>query len=248
MKVIDLAAPRTIAMQFGARTYTWTFRRLLRSDWESFFRGFETETVQMLGQQDEIFEIETSLVELARETVIEVEGYAMPATGDWRRMLPNGHLKAFGLALRDVRTSADAEDEAIALTELHEVRLDCVWSRDPQGADGAMQEFTGLVHRLSPPTVKQQRAFNRASNTHRVVGDDRGGRTIYPARQRLMIDFYDELIHSVDEAYQVDGVPLATRDAAIAEMDACHKVAAVQGFLNAGGTGRIVMAKGKRAE
>jgi hypothetical protein len=233
---LELAEGRVIEMLFAGRPYRWTFRPVTRSDWEKFFQAFESETVQMAGEQIETFEIETGLVELARTCVQSVDGYKLPESGDFRPMLPRGHLKAFGLALRDVTVSKISNNEPIALTELHEISIDCTWSLGP---DGKMVRWSELKHRFNAPSLKQMRAFNRASNTFRIIGDDRGGRTRYPAKQPLMMDFYDELIHSVDLSYSFHGEPLQDRQAIVRHMDAAHKVAAVQGFLNAGGSGRI---------
>jgi hypothetical protein len=234
---LDLAVTRVIAMQFGKQTYTWTFRRILRADWEKFFRSFDTETVTILGEQTETFEIESGLVDLARTCVVDVEGYKLPSDlpEKWQSMLPLGHLKQFGQVLRDVRAVQPADDAPLALTELSEVMLDCTWSEN--------KVWRGLVHRFRTPTLAQQRTFNRACGTYRIVGNDRGNKTIFPARQALMMDFYDELIESVDESYVFDNAALSTREEIVAHMDCCHKVAAIQGLLNAGGAGTVTKDK-----
>jgi hypothetical protein len=230
--MLDLVTGRIIAMQFGARTYTWTFRRILRADWEKFFRSFDTETTTILGEQTETFEIESGMMDLARSCVTSVAGYAMPETGDFRAMLPLGHLRAFGVALRDVSASAADDDAPIALSELAEISLDCTWSEN--------RLWRGLLHRFRPPTLQQQRKFNRACGTYRILGNERGNRTLYPARQALMMNYYDELIESV-EGYSEGGAEIGSRrDVIIREMDCAHKVAAVQALLNAGGAGRPV--------
>jgi hypothetical protein len=241
LATLELTAPRVLQIRFGTFPYKWTFRRILIEDWLNFFRAFETETVQLLGEQIETFEIETALVELARETVVSVEGYSSQAPANFRTMLPRGHLKAFGMALRDVCVSREGDDAPIDLTDLHEVKIDCTWSAPPEG--GGVVQFTGLVHRFRSPTMKQQRDYNRATNTYRIKGDSRAGRTIYPARQALMIGFYDALIESVDTRYTVNGEPLIGAKSIAREMDGCHKVAAVMGFLNAGGAGTVESAK-----
>jgi hypothetical protein len=232
--VLELTEGRVIAMKFGAREYTWTFRRILREDWEKFFRSFDTETVMILGEQTETFEVESGTIELAKSCVVKVDGYQMPASGDFHAMLPLGHLKAYGQVLRDVRAMGASDDAPIALTELHEVMLECTWTNT--------SKWSGLVHRFNAPTLQQQRAFQRACSTFRVLGNDRGNRTIFPARQALMMNFYDELIVSVDESYRAHGDPLLDRETIIREMDACHKVSAIQGLLNAGGTGSLAKA------
>lgn len=232
---LELNGNRVIAMQFGAHTYTWTFRRILREDWEKFFRSFDTETTTILGESTETFEIESGTIDLARSCVSSVDGYKMPDAGDFRTMLPLGHLKAFGLALRDVRMSIPEDDAPIALTELAEISLDCTWSNN--------QQWRGLVHRFRTPTLPEQRKFNRACGTYRISGNDRGNRTIYPPKQALMMDFYDQLIVSVDSDYVADGVTLGDRDKIIREMDCGHKVAAIQALLSAGGSGRPVAPK-----
>jgi hypothetical protein len=238
---LELSEGRIIAMKFGTRDYVWSFRRILRSDWEMFFRNFDNETVTILGEQIETFEIETGLVELAKNCVAKVDGYQMPSEGDFHAMLPLGHLKAFGQVLRDVRPMPTPDDAPIALSELSEVSLECIWSGNAK--------WIGLAHRFNPPTLKQQRAFNRACGTYRVQGNDRGNRTIFPARQALMMDFYDELIVSVDECYRANGERLLDRASIVREMDACHKVAAIQGLLNAGGAGQIThLAAAKEVE
>jgi hypothetical protein len=227
-------------MQFGKQTYTWTFRRILRADWEKFFRSFDTETVTILGEQTETFEIESGLIDLARTCVEDVDGYVFPEGGKgvWRNMLPLGHLKQFGQVLRDVRAVQPSDDAPLALTELSEISLDCTWSEN--------RTWSGLIHRFRTPTLAQQRTFNRACGTYRIVGNDRGNKTIFPARQALMMDFYDELIESVDESYAFDNAALSTREEIVAHMDCCHKVAAIQGLLNAGGAGSIAKADDKK--
>lgn len=227
---LDLGVARTIALKFASRLYTWTFRRIERNDWEQFFRSFETETTNILGEQTETFEIESGLVELARSCVVKVEGYKMPAAGDWRSMLPLGHLKAYAQVLRDVHAEPTRDDAPFALSDLSEVSLSCIWSGD---------RWTGLVHRFRQPTLQEQKDYHRAASTYRIVGNDRGNRTIYPARQALMMDFYDKLIESVDESYCVRGEALTAREAIVREMDCSHKVAAIQGLLNAGGAGQL---------
>jgi hypothetical protein len=230
--VLELTEGRAIAMKFGAHEYTWIFRRITRSDWERFFRSFDTESVMIQGEETETFEVESGTIDLARSCVVKVEGYTMPDAGDWRAMLPLGHLKAFGQVLRDVRVAPVSDDAPIILSELSEISLECIW-------DGK-SKWSGLVHRFNPPTLQQQRKFNRACGTYRVLGNERGNRTIYPARQALMMDFYDELIVSVDASYRANGDMLLDRASIVREMDASHKVAAIQGLLNAGGAGRIV--------
>jgi hypothetical protein len=230
--VLELTEGRVIAMRFGVHEYIWHFRRILRGDWERFFRSFDTESVMIQGEETETFEVESGTIDLARSCVFEVEGYNKPDFGDFRPMLPLGHLKAFGQVLRDVRVSPPSEDAPIALRELSEISLACIWT--------GQSKWTGLVHRFNPPTLVQQRKFNRACGTYRVLGNDRGNRTIFPARQALMMDFYDELIVSVDESYRAHGDMLLDRENIVREMDASHKVAAIQGLLNAGGAGRIV--------
>jgi hypothetical protein len=235
--LLNLAEGRVIAMEFAKRPYTWTFRRILRADWEKFFRSFDTETTAILGEQTETFETESGMIDLARTCVASVDGYKLPEPfpGEWRRMLPLGHLKTFGWALRDVQQTPVA-DEAIALTELSEISLDCTWSHNVR--------WSGLIHRFRTPTLPQQRKFNRACGTYRVMGNDRGNTTVFPARQALMMDFYDELIESVD-GYKLNDEPLADIHipTIIREMDCCHKVSAVQALLNAGGAGKVVAAK-----
>jgi hypothetical protein len=238
--VLELECERVIRMRFGAFPYTWHFRRIGINDWKKFFGYFDTETTQIHGEEIQTFEIETGLVELARSTVVAVEGYAAKPEGRFEDKLPHAQLKQFGQTLRDVRPSPMNDETPLSLSDLHEVEVDCTWSLLPSGKMG---QFNRMAHRLRPPTLEQQRAYNRACATFRIKGDSRGGQTIWPAKQAIMMDFYDSLIESVDELYQVGGKPLVGAKNIALEMDGCHKVAAVQAFLNAGGVGILDVRK-----
>jgi hypothetical protein len=88
-------------------------------------------------------------------------------------------------------------------------------------------KFGGLVHRFNPPTAEHKRKYNRAISQTRVIGDARSGTTVFQGRQRLLVEFYDQLIASV-EGYALRGQPLASPEQIRAEMDAVHKIVAVQ--------------------
>jgi hypothetical protein len=90
-----------------------------------------------------------------------------------------------------------------------------------------MKLFSGLLHRFNPPTAEHKRKYNRAVSQTRVIGDARSGTTVFQGRQRLLVEFYDQLIASVD-GYTLRGQPLTSAEQIRAEMDTVHKIIAVQ--------------------
>lgn len=230
--MLPLDEPRIISIKFGTLLYRHFYRRIQQADWERFFDRFRVENYRKGAEVSETFEFETAQRELVTNTLERAEGYELDPkqTPRWRELLPAGHYRLFCLALREVRASRDAGDKPVRISEHHEVSLDALWSSDEAG--NAIR-YGGLIHRFNPPTFEQQKKFNRAVNTTRVIGDSRHGRTLFPEKQRLMMGYYDDLVVEVD-GYSVGGVALAGVENIRREMDGCHKVSAVQALLNAG--------------
>jgi hypothetical protein len=231
--MLPLDAPRNIAIQFSGHIYRWYFRRIAQKDWERFFDRFRIESYRSGAEVMETFEFATAMRELISTTLERVEGYKLDAAKNpkWRDYLPEQHVRLFCMALREVSRSVDVGDGPLAITEHHEISLDALWASDEAGK---AIRYAGLIHRFNAPTLEQQKKFNRAVNSTRVIGDSRNGRTLYPEKQKLEMAYYDELIAEVD-GYSVGGAALTGVENIRREMDGCHKVAAINALLHAGG-------------
>lgn len=234
---LDLQQPRTIVIKQKDKRFVYHFRRLSDRDWRKYYHGILSQTENVAGEQVRTFDFRSSLLALVEETLERVEGYTGPGgasveqLADWKLRLPAGHKQAAGLVLCDVRADdAIVRDESV-LSDVTEVALSCAWTANPEGY---MTQFSGLVHRFRHPSIEHLRRFNRESSRARVVGGSRTGKTIWPGRQELLADLYDQLIAAVD-GYSFGAMQLSDQVEEIKRyMDMQHKVAAAQ-VLFAGG-------------
>jgi hypothetical protein len=94
----------------------------------------------------------------------------------------------------------------------------------------AGREYSGLLHSLRRPTVRQQKEFSRIVSTALYVRGSRTEKSLLPSRLREMVRFYDELVTAV-RGYSVAG-EIVSREDAVKWMDALHKQTAVAALFN----------------
>ncbi len=241
---LPLDQPRVVAIKQKDKRFVYRFRRITDRDWKRYYSGIANQTEVVNGEQVRIFDYRTALQVLVEETLESAEGYTGPGgvsvsqLKEWKTKLPIGHKIAAGLVLTDVSVddSAAAEKDVSVIADLTEVVLAAKWSADESGA---MAEFRGLVHRFNHPSIDQLRRFNRESSRARVVGGSRSGKTIWPGRQEILAEFYDQLIASVD-GYSFGGSALTDQVQTIRQqMDTQHKVAAAQALFSGGDDAEI---------
>jgi hypothetical protein len=228
--LLPLDAPRSVAFKTKKAAFIYHFRRISLEDWQKFFTGIVHQTLQSKAAREEVFETESSLLELVENTLTSVSGYGdLSKLKNWRQCLPIQHRVAAGVALRSVGESkAAANAELPILCDLVEVSLDANW-----GADSTCKTtlYSGLIHRFRQPGIAELKRFNFESARVRVTGTADAGITTYPARQAIAMKIYDDLIESVD-GYSVGGAPLTCVDAIKREMDGAHKAAAALALFN----------------
>lgn len=230
---IELAGARSVSFSDKGHSFTYVFRRIEDADWRRFFSGIVVESERVGKQRVDRIDHRTASLALIESCLVSVSGYAAPNGGEvmqlqnWKTRLPYGHRVRAAELLQDARASESSSSFVIE-PDTDTVSLSAKWG----GADGMLQ-FDGLVHRFTPPSGEDQRRFNRAASEARVVGGGRNGRTIYPGRQQLLLNLYDQLIVSV-EGYTVSGEPLGSDVSKIRTwMDSLHKVAAAQELFGA---------------
>jgi len=248
--MLPLDQPRTIVLFRGPQKFTHQFSRIASDTWAECFGRFviEEEQVTIGDGGDKKAEgiarrvdIESALLWLYGKTILSVQGYLLTdgrplvEIPEWQERVPREHRRAVANALIDVTRTPDSGGLAIH-PQWEEVKLDAAWSA---AADGALEKFTGLVHRFAPPTLAHQRTFKRKSSESVVIGGSRTGRTIYRARESVLLGLYDELIREV-AGYAVNGAALTGSEEIQRWMDGWHKVAAV-GQLFAGGDSELVV-------
>lgn len=234
--LLPLDAQRSVTFKDHGQCFTYFFRRISAQDWLDFFSGISFESERVGSERVDRFDFRTAGFELVQRTLERVEGYKLGAGGgttsgggdlmelaNWKARLPYGHVQLAASLLQKV-TESKEEREFVIQPDLDEVFLDAVW--EAAGA-GKMNEYRGLIHRFRCPSAEDRRRFNRATSEARVVGGTRTGRTIYPGRQKLLAELYDQLVESV-EGYGVAGQELKGAEQIRREMDAFHKVSAVQ--------------------
>lgn len=227
--MLELAGERIVSFKDRGQAITFTFRRLSAQDWQQFFNGVVFETERIGSTQTRRIDHRTSGIALVDATITRADGYKLRegqsfmALKNWKQRIPAGHKIAAAELLQKVGEST-ADRDGYFDPEADEVYLDAAWG---SSTPGKMMQFSGLVHRFTPPTAEHQRKYNRASSEARVVGGSRAGKTIYPGRQELLIAIYDQLVLAV-EGYGVNGQPLEGAENIRREMDAYHKVTAVQ--------------------
>jgi hypothetical protein len=224
--VLELDGERTVTFRDRGHAYTYTFSRIGAADW---MRCFENTAITSRRDGKNgvvcITDVDSASMELVENKVIKAEGYDGDFMQDakWKQFLPFGHVRAAAQLLRDGNISP--ADDSRPLNPLKvEVSIDAKWN---MSAPGEMRQFSGLIHRFHPPTGEHKRKYNRAVSQTRVVGDPRSGTTIFNGGHRMLVDFYDQLIASV-EGYMLRGQPLTSAEQIRAEMDAAHKVIAVE--------------------
>ena len=224
-QLLPLDSPeRVITFKHRGWPYTYSFRRITHEDWQRFFNGIVLTSQNQGKVETTVFDFTTAGAALVEATLLRVEGYAgaFEERQEWRALLPIGHVKAAAELLRKVQVSEQEAEVPIDPLSI-EVAVDAAWGT----ADGAMGFYRGLLHRFGPPTVEHRRKYNRAVNELRVIGGSRTGKTVYVPRQKVLLGFYDELVTGV-EGYSVAGEPLRDLVSVRREMDAFHKVVAVQ--------------------
>jgi hypothetical protein len=224
--VLELDGERTVTFSDRGHAYTYTFNRIGASDWMRYFEGVAI-TSRREGKNGvlETMDLESAGVDLVESKVVKVEGYDGEFMKEprWKEFLPFGHVRAAAQQLRDGNISPTDDSRALNPLKI-EVAIDAQWNAK---APGEMRKYLGLVHRFNPPTAEHKRKYNRAISQTRVIGDARSGTTVFQGRQRLLVDFYEQLIASV-EGYALRGQPLTSPEQIRAEMDAVHKIVAVQ--------------------
>jgi len=231
-QLLELTGKRVVSFKDRGQAITFFFRRLTAADWQKFFAGCVFETERIGATQTRRIDHRTAGMELVESALLDAVGYKLRDGADltalpsWQKRIPAGHKVAAAELLQKVSESQD-DVERWFDPEAQEVYLDAAWGSE---TPGKMMKYSGLVHRFTPPTAEHERKYNRASSEARVVGGSRAGRTIYPGRQELLIAIYDQLIITV-EGYSVNGKPLEDPKEIRSEMDAAHKVTAVQALF-----------------
>lgn len=229
--LLPLDAPeRLVSFQEAGsgRIFTFTFRRITAKDWEKYFAGIVIESWREEGARVDRVDVRSAQHWLFDECVVRVEGYRLRAVEfmqlpNWKDRVRYGHRLLAVEKIQDVSLSKTPGPE-FEDPDFEEVRLDALWGAQQPGR---MKKYVGLVHRFSPLTAEHKRRLDRSLTESRVVGGGRCARTIYPVRQALLVKLYDDLIVNVDgygvAGREIDGVQQIRQ-----EMDAFHKVAAVQ--------------------
>jgi hypothetical protein len=200
------------------------FPRLRAADWALYFKEIRIET----EGEERLIDFNSAALKLYRRLALRAEGYAVAGGGklteipNWRDRVPIADvLKAVELLTKVEKHEGD--DVAEIEPEAEIVALDALWNGSEPGS---CSWFRGLVHRFTPPTGEHRVVYSRETGRSIQVRGAKVPRTIYVAKEGVLVKLYDELVISV-EGYSVGGKPLEGRDAIRAEMDAFHKIAAV---------------------
>lgn len=227
MASIELASPRTIAIDDRGRKFSLTLKRIDRKAWLRYFDGIVNVSENQNGQRVDRFDSSAAKLELVAASLVDATGYKAadaPWPDGWQKMLPLAHRLAVGEQLVNVRRGSAPDDEPFVLG-FETVILDAVWGVD---ATGTMRKYSGLRHRFQTPTEAHQARLSRASSRSVIVGGSRRATTRWMGAQATLAELYDELIQGV-EGYSANGVDLGDdREAIVAEMDTYHKVAAAE--------------------
>jgi len=163
---------------------------------------------------------------LYRALIIRVEGYTLTGgrpLGElpaWiERLSPADRLGATDLLARITRAQRAAEIEP----EFDVVELDACWNGT---LPGATTPFSALLHRFEPFTEDDQHEFQHRTSRVTEVRGTREPQFLQAAPEKVMLDFYDQKIRSV-EGYSVGGEPLADAEQIRAWMDPFHKITAL---------------------
>lgn len=232
--MLPLDQPRVIALKDGKFTYTFTFRRILHADWNKHFEAIRFTTREEGGGRVRVIDMDSAGVELVQSTIQQADGYVdgFMSRTDWQKKILPRHATSLGWLLRHVSKSQEEGDSPIDPDRVF-VRLDALWSQVRPGEHTIA--YKGLVHLFSAPSSEQQKKMFRASAASTIVGGAKNPTTIYGTKHRVLLELYDELVLGVS-GYSVAGTPLADDQSAIRrEMDAYHKVQAVQQLFIGGG-------------
>ncbi len=236
MLPLDLE-PREVAFRDRGRAYVHRFPRITAAHWEKFFSGMLIESEREGNALIETVDVRTPALELYRAACLGASGYVVAGGGEiitlpkWQERIPYAHRLQAVDCLQRVSVHEFSDDALPAIDPEHEVvTLDAAWG---VALDGAMNQYSGLVHRFAPPTSEHWIRFNRQATRARVIGGSRTGRTQYPVRQKILLGLYDELVRAV-EGYSVAGQPLVAAGNIQREMDAWHKVAAIGQLFRSG--------------
>jgi len=194
--------------------YRHVFRRPMDADAVRFYRA------RQRAHEDGRFQTSPEMLELYRELIVRVEGYDH---SDPQRVAQGERLVAVNL-LTNVRAANAWEGEPDPEHDV--VALDALWHDAPSGA---MKWSRGLLHRFAPVTKEEEDALQEKLTRAKVVGGSRTGKTLKATRERVLIEFYDAQIRSVD-GYSYGGYPV-DRHKLPEVMDPFHKVAAVERLL-----------------
>jgi hypothetical protein len=227
MASIELASPRTIAIDDRGRKFLLTLKRIDRKAWLRYFDGIVNVSENQNGQRVNRYDNSAAKLELVQNSLIDAKGYPIDKDSitlyeNWQQKLPLAHRLAVGEQLVNVERGSESEDETFVLG-FETVILNVVWGADDSGI---MRKYSGLRHCFNTPTEEHQARLSRDSSRSIIVGGSRRGTTRWLGIQPTLVELYDELIKSVD-GYAVNGVDLGSdREAIVGEMDTYHKVAA----------------------
>lgn len=226
--VIDLSAPRVIALQGPQRAYKLTCRPVTPADWLAYYECVEVSSTRDGKDLLDVFNTEMAQRVLAERMLIDVQGYEVEGGVDlmtlpnWQARVPLAHRLKVGSVLATAFMDREGSDVICMAGEL--VVLDALWTADEKNS---MSLIKGLRHVLKTPSEEQYRSYSRESNRTRILGGSRAGTTVYPGVQPLLAKLYDELVVSV-EGYVADEAPLADAAAIVKSMDMHHKVVVAQ--------------------
>jgi hypothetical protein len=225
--MLDLAAPRVLAIQDRKRVYRLTVNRITKKAWLRYFEGIVSTSENQGGKEIHSFDSSSARLELLESALVSAEGYAtqddapISSVRDWKGLLPLSHRLAAAEQLVNVTRAEPLESDAITLG-FETVYLDAVWSAAEDGT--MMTKHLNLAHQFGPPSVEQQRRYSRSSTRSMVLGGSRKGKTQWLGAQPTLVELYDELVLTVG-GYSLKGEPLESSQI-VEEMDTYHKVAA----------------------
>lgn len=222
--ILPLDADRCVSFFDKGHPYTFYFSRINQADWERYFSGISLSSHNEGRAQVTITDMDSAAIQLVEEKLVRVEGYRgeFQKREDWRQILPIRHTRPAAWLLRTV-TASDVQSESFDPEQVEAV-IDAAWGISKPGQ---MVLYTGLVHKFRPLTAEQKRRYCRATSETRVIGNGRNGRTVFVPKQPMLVKLYNDLIIGV-EGYSIGGRKLETSEEAILQMDAYHKVIAVE--------------------
>ncbi len=222
---IDLAQGPVATLIDAGHAYTFYFNRITEADWERYFSGVIYTSHNEGKASVQILDMDSPGIDLAESKLDRVEGYRgqfMSKPG-WQKIMPPRHMRPVSWLIRAVNAMEENDEQAFD-PECIECKLEALWGMEKPGA---MMQYSGLTHRFNHVSPEQKHRFYRAGATSKIVGGSRNGKTVHSVRYKVLLRIYDELIISVD-GYCLNGKPLESPDEIRREMDAYHKVKAVE--------------------